>query len=89
MNEEFKRFGLSEVQRKLTGIFQLLGSVGLMAGFFISWLGIASALGLTIMMLVAFAVRIKIKDSLTQTAPSLVFLLLNAWITYALYSLIG
>ncbi len=87
MNEEFKRFGLSEIQRKLTGLFQLLGSVGLMAGFFILWLGIVSALGLTIMMLVAFAVRIKIKDSLAQTAPSLVFLLLNAWITYALYSL--
>lgn len=89
MNEEFKRFGLSEIQRKLTGIFQLLGSIGLMAGFFISWLGIVSALGLSIMMIVAFAVRINTKDSPAQTAPSLVFLILNAWITYVLYSSIG
>ena len=89
MNEEFKRYGLTDNQRKLTGLFQLLGSAGLLSSFYISWIGIVSALGLTIMMLVAFAVRIKIKDSLAQTAPSLVFLLLNAWITYALYSLAG
>jgi len=88
MNEEFKRFGLTDNQRKSTGIFQLLGSIGLLSSFYAPWLGILSALGLTIMMLVAFAVRIKIKDSLSQTAPSLVFLVLNAWITYAFYSLV-
>jgi hypothetical protein len=88
MNEEFRRFGLTDNQRKLTGIFQLLGSIGLLSSFIISWLGLLSALGLTIMMLVAFAVRIRIKDSLAQTVPSLVFLILNAWVTHALYSLI-
>ncbi len=89
MNAEFKRFGLSEAQRKLTGMFQLLGSLGLLTGFITLWVGLFSALGLTIMMLVAFLIRFKMKDSLVKTTPSFVFLLLNAWITYAIYSSIS
>jgi hypothetical protein len=88
MYSEFKRFGLSNSQRILTGILQLMGSAGLLYGLINPILGFMASLGLTLMMLVAFAVRIKIRDSLIQTAPSFLFLILNAWISWSIYSTI-
>jgi hypothetical protein len=85
---EFKRFGLTAFQRKSTGILQLLGAIGLILSFFSVWIGLLSAMGLTSMMLVAFMVRISIKDSLTQSIPALIFLLVNSWITYVFYDLL-
>lgn len=87
MIEEFKRFGLSGSQRKLTGILQIAGSAGMLAGFIYPAIGLLSAAGFTAMMLVAFVVRIKIKDSVAQALPSVVFMLINGWLTLAFYHL--
>lgn len=81
MIQEFKRFGLTDSQRKITGILQVTGAAGLLSGFYIPLVGATAATGLTIMMLVAFIVRIKIKDSLMETIPSFFFMLINAYIT--------
>lgn len=86
MIEEFKRFGLSDAQRKQTGVLQILGSVGLLAGYYFPYIGILSAAGFTAMMLIAFIVRIKIKDSIAQAAPSLLFMLVSAWLTVRFYT---
>ncbi len=75
MIEEFKRFGMTDSQRRLTGVLQISGSAGLLAGF-------------TVMMLVAFIVRIKIKDSFIPSSPSLFFMLVNAWLTIVFYNLL-
>lgn len=80
MIEEFKRFGMTPSQRKLTGILQILGSSGLIGGLFFPYIGLLSAAGFTIMMLVAFIVRMKIKDSIAQSAPSLIFMAINLWL---------
>jgi len=88
MIEEFKRFGLSNSQRKLTGTLQLLGSAGLVTGFMFPMIGLLAAGGFTVMMLVAFIVRIKIKDSLAQSLPSLIFMLINGWLSFSFYGLI-
>lgn len=87
MIEEFKRFGMTDSQRKFTGILQIAGSAGLLAGFISPGIGFLSAAGFTVMMLVAFIVRIRIKDSLVQSLPSVVFLIINGWLTVGFYNL--
>lgn len=88
MIDEFKRFGLTDSQRRVTGILQIAGSAGLFSGLLFTYIGFLSATGFTAMMLVAFIVRIKIKDSLVQSAPSLLFMLINAWIAAEFYKVL-
>lgn len=88
MFEEFKRFGLTSIQRKLTGFFQILGALGLAAGFyFLPLVGFFAALGLTLLMSLGFGVRIKIKDNFLQSFPSLFFALLNLFVVFRFYDL--
>lgn len=88
MIEEFKRFGLSHVQRQTTGILQLFGAAGLLIGLANPFIGVLSACGFSIMMLVAFAVRLKIKDSIIQSLPSLIFMMMNVWLACSFYHLL-
>jgi len=88
MIEEFKRFGLNNSQRKLTGILQLFGAAGLLVGLIVPVSGLISAAGFTVMMFVAFLVRLKIKDSAVQALPSIIFMLINAWLAYWFYYLL-
>jgi len=80
MIAEFKRYGLSNFQRKLTGYFQILGAIGLLLSFISLLLGLIAAIGLSVLMLFGFLVRLKIKDSFLQSAPSFVFMLLNGYL---------
>lgn len=88
MLEEFKRFGLTDNQRKLTGTLQMLGGVGLLVSFLYPFIGLLAAAGFTVMMFVAFMVRLKIKDSIANSLPSLFFMLINAWLTFAFYNIL-
>lgn len=88
MIEEFKRFGMDDKQRKLTGVLQICGAAGLFSGFIFSQTGFFAAAGLTLMMFIAFIVRIKIKDSIIQSLPSLIFMMVNAWLAYVFYNLL-
>lgn len=86
MQKEFNRFGLSSMQRQLTGFFQILGSLGLIAGFYVMQpLGFFAAIGLSILMILGFGVRLKIKDSILQSFPSLFFGILNIYVAFKLY----
>jgi hypothetical protein len=80
MVEEFRRFGLPDSQRILTGVLQLMGAAGLIAGPIMPALGLLSSAGLALMMLIAFGVRIRIKDGLAQSAPSLAFMIINGYL---------
>ncbi|TVZ14330.1 DoxX family protein [Maribacter sp. MAR_2009_72] len=85
MKDEFIRFGLSK-QRVLTAYLQLTGALGLIFGFFMSPLLILiSAAGLSLLMLLGFGVRIKIKDSILESLPALVLALINLFIAYRYY----
>jgi hypothetical protein len=53
------------------------------AGMLEPWVGRAAAAGLALMMLVAVGVRIRIKDTLIQTAPALLYMALNAYLCVA------
>ncbi|WP_045474221.1 DoxX family protein [Winogradskyella sp. PG-2] len=88
MKEEFARFGLGK-QRILTGYLQLLGAFGLIFGYFFSPLLIfVASTGLTLLMLSGFTVRIKIKDSILESLPSLIFTLINLYISVKHYNII-
>ncbi len=79
MRLEFERYHLAKY-RVLTGALQILGSVGLAAGFFYPWFTLPSSLGLTILMFMGIIVRIRIKDSLLQASPAIFYCLLNLYI---------
>lgn len=82
MKAEFQRYGLGAF-RKTVGGLQIIGALGLLAGisYFPQLLPLAAA-GLCVLMLLGFAVRLKIRDSILQSAPSLLYALLNAYILY-------
>ncbi|WP_281540249.1 DoxX family protein [Maribacter aestuarii] len=86
MKLEFERYGLASY-RKTVGALQLIGGLGLLIGMYYSpFLQIFAAAGLSILMLLGFLVRLKIKDTFLQAAPSLFYALLNAYIFYHLLS---
>ena len=84
MQREFERYGLGS-QRTLVGGLQLCAAIGLLAGLSQPWMGRAAATGLALMMLVAVGVRLRIKDTLPQTIPALIYLALNAYLSVAAF----
>lgn len=88
MKDEFIRFGLDK-QRILTGYLQLLGALGLAFGYFFSpLLTFIASVGLAILMFSGFAVRVKIKDSILESLPSLIFAFINLFICVEYYYLL-
>ena len=85
MKQEFERYRLGS-QRPLVGGLQWSAAVGLMVGLSQPWIGRLAAGGLTLMMLVAVGVRIRIGDSLLLTLPALGYLLLNAYLCLAAFT---
>lgn len=84
LKREFDRYCLGS-QRALVGALQLGAAIGLIAGLHQPWIGRAASGGLALMMLVAVGVRIKIKDTLPQTTPALLYLALNAYLCLAAF----
>ena len=79
MVQEFERYGLPQF-RKLTGVLQLLGASGLLAGLQFPLIGAMAAGGLAFQMLIGFGVRVKIRDSFIRSIPALAYLIFNAWL---------
>ena len=84
MRGEFIRYGVSRY-RVLVGWLQVVGGIGLIAGFWMSGVGALAALGLSILMLLGVGVRIQIKDSVLQTLPAACYLLINAYLLMMFY----
>ena len=82
MIKEFNRYKLTNSQRKLTGVLQIIGALGLLGSFYTLVLGVAAAAGLSVLMLLGFIVRLRIKDSFFQSLPSFLFMLINAYLCY-------
>ena len=81
MKNQFKRFNL-EKYGLIVIIFEILGALGLLVGFLFKPLLFISSGGLAALMLIALLVRMKSKDSLWVSIPSIFYLLLNAFIFY-------
>ena len=82
---EFIRYDLPSY-RKLTGILQLLGATGLLIGLYFSpILLLLASIGLCLLMLAGFIVRLKINDNFIQSSPSFIFAALNLFIAIKTY----
>lgn len=79
MVEEFRRYGLSHF-RRLVGSLEVAGALGLSAGFAVRPFTVLSAAGLSVLMLFAVLARMRVRDSVLQTLPALVLLLVNVFI---------
>jgi hypothetical protein len=79
MVDEFRRYRLSGF-RKMTGVLQLLGALGLLAGLWQPVVGGIAAAGLSLQMACGLAVRIRIRDSLLQCLPAAAYMLLCGWL---------
>jgi intracellular septation protein A len=80
---EFVRYGIPQF-RKLTGLLQLLGGLGIIIGFWEEHLQVLSAFGLSLLMLFGVITRMIIKDSLIKTSPAIFYCLLNAYLSFEL-----
>jgi hypothetical protein len=80
MKFEFDRYGLPH-KRKIVGVLQLLGSLGLLAGLlFTPVLILIASAGLCILMMLGVAVRLKIKDPWLAILPALCYALLSGYL---------
>lgn len=62
-----------------------MGAAGLILGYFyLPVLSIIAAAGLSLLMILGFIVRLKIKDNVVQSAPSIFYAVINAYITIML-----
>ena len=79
MVKEFEKFGLIRF-RRLTGVLEVLGALGLMVGYFISPLVIAASGGLTLLMAMGVVVRLRVGPPATDAVPALVMMLINLYV---------
>jgi hypothetical protein len=79
---EFERYGLPKF-RRLIGLLEIMGALGLLIGFIFDPLRILSAGCLSLLMVCGIAVRIKIKDNFLAMLPALILMLLNIFICFA------
>lgn len=85
---EFERYGMPH-RRVLIGTLQLLGGMGLLLGLYmLPVLAFSASLGLTLLMFLGFSVRLRLKDGFLESAPSLIFALLNLYLCFQFYQLI-
>ncbi len=79
MAAEFERYGLGRL-RVLIATLQIVGSLGLLAGYYSRPLLLLSAGGFTAMMLLALLVRVRIRDPLVAMIPAFVLMCLNLYL---------
>lgn len=80
MVAEFERYGLGRL-RVFTATLQIVGSLGLLAGYYSRPLLLLSAGGFTAMTLLALLVRVRIRDPLVAVIPAFVLMCLNLFLT--------
>jgi len=78
---EYKRWGFSNY-RKIIAILQILSSFGLIIGLYYKSILSLVSFSLFLMMIIAMITRIKVKDSILETLPSVFYALLNFLIFY-------
>ncbi len=79
MIDEFARFGLSDY-RRVTGGFEVLGAIGLLAGLIVPRLVVVSAAGLSLLMLLGLITRVRVRDPWIQMLPALFLMFLNVFL---------
>ena len=76
---EFERYRLPKF-RRLTGILEIAGALGLLVGFTYEPLRLLSAACLALLMVCGIIARARIKDTFVDMLPALVLMILNLFI---------
>ena len=87
MQEEFAEYGLPAWSVGVVGFLKIAAAVGLLIGIFLPQTILPSALVLTVLMVVAIAMHLKVKDALVKSFPAACVLLLCLFLAYYSYSL--
>ena len=88
MVAEFERFGLSRF-RRMTGVLELLGALGLAVGLFLPAITVVSAGGLALLMALGVAVRVRVGDAALETLPAVVLGVVNLFILLFATGVVG
>lgn len=81
MAEEFERYGLSRF-RRLTGLLEVLGALGLLVGYVFPVVAVLAAGGLCALMFLGTLTRLRVRDGIAETAPAFILMLVNGWICW-------
>ena len=82
MVEEFERYGVARF-RTLVGYLELIGGLGQIIGYYYSLpLFLTASLGLTVLMLMAVVLRVKLRDPFLEIIPAAVLFVINAYLLY-------
>lgn len=77
MKKEFIRFKLPKF-RVLTGLLEVLGGLGQILGFYYyPQVAFIATLGLAILMVLGFMVRLRIKDTFLESFPAFFYMIVN------------
>ena len=79
MREEFLRYRMPRL-RVFTGSLQIMAGIGLLVGFQHPVIAFLASLGLSVMMVVALGVRVRIKDPISGFLQALICLILNLFV---------
>lgn len=78
---EFERWGVPRL-RHVTGSLELLGATGLLVGQWLPRVGVLSAAGLSLLMVCGLMVRLRIRDTLLQTLPAVIYLIVSVLVMF-------
>ncbi|CAI8279812.1 MAG: Uncharacterised protein [Cryomorphaceae bacterium] len=78
---EYDRWGYKKF-RKLIASLQFVAGFGLLIGLYFSLLLTLVSASLTLMMITAIFVRVRVKDNITNTLPAILYAILNFIIFY-------
>jgi len=79
MEAEFERFGLQRY-RRLTGVLEVLGGLGLLVGLLVPEIMLIASGGLALLMVLGVITRIRVRDSLLESLPAWIVLTVNVFI---------
>lgn len=81
MLDEFERYGLAR-WRRLTGVLEITGSLGVLVGMWVPVVGMLAALGLAGLMFGGVIVRLRIRDGFWMTLPAAAYLGLTLYLAF-------
>lgn len=79
MKKEFKRYGLSKF-RKLTGLLELMGGIGVIIGLKYPLFFFISTSGLSLLMLLGIITRIRVQDKIIAIMPAFFYFALSLFL---------
>ncbi len=84
--EIFNHLRLSQRLRVITGWTELIGVVGLIISFWMSWVAAIAGLWFAATMLVGLITHIRVKDSFSKTIPAFVLMVLSITLSILSYT---